>query len=260
MSDTTASLQGMSTNPTTPQPRVNKLGHVVTKHVLTNPASPALKTALPAPVALLEQTAPIEPRDAKIDRLIVELNIGALYGEDSDIQVREALNGFGDTTLDLISTTAAWHRSKFLPRLRFMFSVLTELDEPAVREVISMTPLFLDDLETGDIIGLSLGLRHVGHFNGQKLEDLTGRDRELAADLINVAAGVYVNLGVDALEDADDEDSDSTRHVRSDLADLIASNPGQAVAIRDFIRDRDSADAELIREYLQIGVLREGVL
>jgi hypothetical protein len=250
----------MSANNTTPQPRVNKLGHVVTKHVLNSTAAAPSKTALPAPAAVAVQVAPVEARDAKIERLIVEMNIAILYGKESDEHVRASLATFSDSTLDLISTTAAWHRSMGLPRLRFMLSVITETRESSLRGIMSMVPLFRDDLTTEDTSKLACGLRHLDQFNGQNLEDLTGRDRELAADLINVAAVVYLNLGDDVLEETDDEYGEPTMHVHQDLADLIASHPTQVEAIKGFIRDRDTADVEVIREYLQIGALRDGVL
>lgn len=253
----------MSTDNTTPQPRVNKLGHVVTKHVLTSPATPPLKATLPAPVAPV-QTASAEARDAKIKRLVTGINAGRLFGKDSDAEVRDALNAFSDSTLDLISYTAGWHRSKGLPRIRFMYSVLTlvteEDKERTVREIMSMVTLFRDDLNTDEMLRIINGLHHVGQFDGKHLDALTEDERQLAEELTNLTATIYIRIGSSALGTTDDGDGDPTLHLRKDLADLIARYPGQVESIQGFIIDRESTDAELIREYLQIGALGEGVL
>jgi hypothetical protein len=193
-------------------------------------------------------------REERIYALIAELDFRSYYGQRSEEEAQVCLYAFSDTALSLIEKASSWNKSQGRPRFRFMFHVITELDEQSVREVMFYWPHYLHDLDTAEAIGIVKGLRLLDRFKGTtSLEKLTGVDLETAIAFLNVTATLDEDVTCECLESAyvDDSNDESIFINKKELHDLIVDHYDKADQISNFIRERDTTDAAVIREYLE---------
>lgn len=193
-------------------------------------------------------------REEKIYALIKELNFQSYYGKHSEEEAHKRLYEFSDGTLDLVEAAVQWNKSQGHPRFKFMFHVITELDEQSVREAMFYWPRHANDLDTAEAIGFVKGLRLLDRFKGiASLEKLTGVDLETAVAFLNVTATLDEDIVCECLESTyvDESNDESIFINQKDLHDLIVDHYDKADQIRRFIKERDTTDAAVIREYLE---------
>jgi hypothetical protein len=193
-------------------------------------------------------------REERIYALILELDFRSFYGQRSEEEAQKCLYAFSDSTLDLIEKASAWNKNQGHPRFKFMFHVITELDEQNVREAMFYWPHYINDLDTAEAIGFVKGLRMLDRFKGMtNLETLTGIDLDTAIAFLNVTATLDEDIVCEHLENAyvDGSDDESIFINKKDLHDLIVDHYDRADQIRTFIKERGTTDAAVIREYLE---------
>lgn len=203
-------------------------------------------------------------REERIYSLLTELDFRSYYGQRSEEEAQKRLYAFSDGTIELIARTSAWNKEQGHPRFRFMFHVITEMDEQGVREAMFFQPHYLHDLDAIEAIGIIKGLHFLDRFKGvASLENLTGADLETAIAFLNVTATLDEDVTCEYLEESYEDGSDDASIFinQKDVHDLIVDHYDKADQIRKFIRERDTTDAVVIREYLEnhsainIGVL-----
>lgn len=193
-------------------------------------------------------------REEKIRALIKEMEFRSYYGKHSEEEAQKRLYTFSDDTLGLVEAAVQWNRSQGHPRFKFMFHVITELDEQSVRETMFYWPHHVNDLDTPEAIGFVKGLRLLERFKGvTSLEKLTGVDLETAVAFLHVTATLDEDIVCECLESTyvDNSNDESIFINQKDLHDLIVDHYDKADQIRQFIKERDTTDAAAIREYLE---------
>lgn len=244
----------MSTSPLTPEQRVNKLGHVVTKHVKSLPANNAPASKLPAP-------APVSPyyREQRMVNLAALLDNQLLLSPGQMFKLRNKFDTYkDDTTFDLLEAAAEHNNALPLPEGNFMYKLIVECPEQEIRETCHYRDLTADYLGTTELHGYVNGLHQLAPYQNTRLETLTGTDLETAINLINLKA----TLKEHAPEELDEDDDRAVTFANPDLTNLLLENPQHAPAIKAYIQERHTADPEALREYLSNAAtaLNNGVL
>lgn len=204
-----------------------------------------------------------EERNHLIDLLVIAIDSGSMYGKSADHVLRIKLRSFSDSTIEIISQTAAWNRNQKNLRYRYMYSVLTECSEVMVREMMFHRPHFVQDINTTEAMEAIHGLHMLEYFKDThpKLEDLTGRDLEVAKAYLNVTAALHEHAERESLTDGEGPEQYTMYINDKKLSDCIIAHPEMSEAMVRFIMDRNTGDSDLIRAYVQDGTaLRDGIL
>lgn len=248
-------------NNLTPEQRVNKNGHVVTKHVKAQPTSATSTAGFPAPAS---QPVSTVYRASRITNMVHQMDIGTLYGDSGDLAVEEALTGFSDSTIDIIEKAVAFNTEHGNQRRKFMYSVITEADERTVRETMFHRPHYPIDVDTSEAIGITKGLHQLERFKGHAhLEELTGEDLDTAIAFISVTSFLVSPFsgGHVVYEYVDDDQDESVYIADKEMHDLIVQHYDKADDMTIFMASRDSSDPAALREYLEnYTALAEGSL
>lgn len=244
----------MATSPLTPEQRVNKLGHVVTKHVKAVPANnaPASKLPAPAPVPRYHREQRIKDLTALLDNQLL-LSPGQLF------KLRNTFDTYkDDTTFDMIEAAAEQNNALPLPDSNFMYKLITDCPEREVRETCHYRDLTTAYLGTTELHGYVNGLHQLAPYKNTRLEDLTGTELEAAVNLINTKA----TLKEHAPHELDEYDDRTVTFANPELTSLLLENPQHAPAINAYIQERYTADPEALRDYLSNAAtaLNNGVL
>lgn len=243
----------MTTSPLTPEQRVNKLGHVVTKHVKTAPAASTPASNLPAPAPLSSYH-----REQRIKDLATRLDNQLLLGPNEMFKLRNKLDTYKDpTTYDLLEAAADSNNAFPLPEGNFMYKLIIDYPERNIRETCHYRDLTNKNLGTTELHGYINGLHQLDRYKNTRLEDLTGTELATAVNLINIAA----SLQEYAPQELNDDDDRVITFRNPELMDLILDNPQHAPAINSYIEERHTADTDALRNYLtNTTALNNGVL
>ena len=243
----------MATSPLTPEQRVNKLGHVVTKHVKTIPAASTTASNLPAPAPL-----PSYHRERRIKDLTASLDTELLLSPEELFKLRNKLDTYKDpTTYDLLQEAANRNNEQLMPEGNFMYKLIITQPEQNIRETCHYKGLTTNDLGTTELHGYVNGLHVLDQYKNTKMEDLTGTELTTAINLIDIAATLRRNAPIE-LTGWDDA---AVTYRNPELTNLVLANPQHATAIISYIEERHSADPEALRDYLNnTTALNNGVL
>jgi hypothetical protein len=242
----------------TPEPRVNKLGHTVTKHVKPNTPTITFRSMVPAPSA-----GPDAYRNKLMDSIMDAISISFGYSGTPPHKLHAKLDGFSTDTLEIIGNTCAWSKQLPVPVSRVMFEILNDEDEPLIREVMSCLPFIDRDINLPAAAGVRIiaGLHHLDHFKDHEdLAVLEEHDFKTAVAFINVTAYLVQYAESESLMMSSDG-TGSYHLANADLHDLIVTHPDKADQMIKIISERTTGDAALIRSYVENGTaLREGAL
>jgi hypothetical protein len=243
----------MTTSPLTPEQRVNKLGHLVTKHVKTIPAASSTAGKLPAPAPL-----PKYHKEQRSKDLATRLDTHLLLSPGQLFKLRNKLETYKDpTTYDLLQTAADNNNALPLPEGNFMYKLIVDCPEREIRETCHYRDLTAQYLGTTELHGYVNGLHQLKPYKNTNLEDLTGTALAAAVNLINIKA----TLKEHAPNELNTDDDRTITFRNPELTALILDNPQHAPAINSYIEERHSADPEALREYLtNTTALNNGVL
>lgn len=193
-------------------------------------------------------------RVIRVELLLDKLGFREFYGAASTAAAGKCLSRLDNSTLDLVDRACDWNSAQGFPRFKFMFHVITRLDESTMREVLFYFPSYRGDQDTDEAIGYVMGLHSLAYFSGMKnLDTLTGEDFEVAAAFLNITATLDESFARECLEEEYSEgDNLPSIFINNDvLHDLIVDHYDKAEQIIQFIRERDTEDASVIREYLE---------
>jgi hypothetical protein len=245
---------------TTPEPRVNKLGHTVTKHV-----KPQTPNALP----LFNVPAPSvrtgNHREARADRIVDEIGNAMVFDRFSESplspeDMKVKLMTFSARTLEVTEAAIAWNRQRYLPNAVELFLVIKDHSEKRIREFMVCRPQ-MDESSidpTSDNFRAIQGLHNIDYFKGYDLSALDEHMLGVARAFLRVTAA----LDEHDLDSVDYENDDHSINIHDkELQDLIVAHPDKTDEITSFIADRKTGNAALIRAYIENGTaLREGTL
>lgn len=248
----------MATSPLIPEQRVNKLGHVVTKHVKAAPATGSRTKTLPAPAAA---PATDHLKEQRVNNLVASLDAHLLLSPGQVHKLRTKLSSYkNSTTYDLLDAAAQWNTEQLLPSGKFMFSLITLSTEQAVRETAYYRPRLGADLSNNQVHQLTHGMHLLDRYRDTRLEELTGQEQELATAYLAITATLDAHVPDDTLHDFyKNEPAVTIRDPK--LIDLIATHCQQTHQIISYIEERSSAVPAALREYLDNATaLKTGVL
>jgi len=198
-------------------------------------------------------------REGRIDHLVVQLrNIdGGL-----NLKVRNKLEQFEDSTLDLIEAAAEWNDSLSTPSEYFMNNVLLTRTERTICEAAFYCTRTSGDFDSHEVCENATGLHLLDRYKEQyKLEELTGTELEIATAFINITAALKNNTDGRQISFVK-EGTEAAWYVHDiELQDFIAAHHQHADDIIGYIEERRSANPEELRDYLTNGtILKTGVL
>lgn len=251
----------MGTNNTKPEQRVNKLGHVVTKHVVAENYAAKLHRLFPS----LAENQVSARHTEMAEILILELghSFERRYGVDPQM-LQKKLSTLSEDTLEIITRASAWSNKLPMPRTKFMNETIYECDEALIRSYMSLRPHFSRAINVPDSSSTRIiqGLHHLEYFKDHdELAGLTGEDLDTAKALLNVTAYLCQYAPESGILSIEDDGYDSIRIASQDLHDLVVEYPEKADMITGFIAERCTGDAGLIRAYIEDGTaLDEGIL
>lgn len=242
----------------TPEPRVNKLGHTVIKHVNPNKRTMQIRVMMPAPAA-----GPDPYRNKLTDEIMSAMSTGFSYSNTPPQKIEARLAGFSTRTLEIIDKACAWNRQRPMPTPRTIFETLRDEPETVIREFMSYLPFIDEEINLPQAAGVRItaGLHHLPYFKDHDdLSALEERGFETAVAFINVTAYLVQYAESDSLMMSSDG-TGSYHLADADLHDLIVAHPDKADQMIKIISERKTGDAALIRAYIENGTaLREGAL
>lgn len=242
-----------------PELRVNKLGHTVTKHVRSQQATSSL-SMIPAPLPGNQQ--PLS-RAQIIDGIMHDLAQGGAWGSLRNDDLRKRINTLSDSTLEIAHATTEWSRQRTMTVEDLIDIAIMFTDEPQTREALFYRPLIdADGADPVLILGAITGLHWVDRFRRyERLEDLTGHDRDTAVAFINVTIALHQHTDREQLDPTPRNGIAGAVLVDLELHDIITETPDKSDQIIEFIAERKNADPEALREYFRNDTaLREGSL
>ena len=202
-----------------------------------------------------------DDRLQQIEQIIDGMGLRALYGNQSDRDLRRVISGFSDNTIQVIQENL--HREQG-EQQKTMYSLLMTSSEDTIREYLRLVPHGMENVSTGQLLAMINGLYFLAHFRGcRRLEELTGRDLQVAQAFLTVTAALYEASGETVLNYHGSEDgNDDALYVFAEaFHDLIVANSDRASDIAECISERQTGDTEAIREYLaNETVLRDDAL
>lgn len=180
--------------------------------------------------------------------------------------VRTKLAGFSPSTLEIIDSTIRWRKTD--PGIGLTTSHLYQFitkpnDENHIRELMTFYPHVENSifLTPGRVEKIIKGLHDLDHFKDSlNLDELVGRDADTAIAFIKVTSHLCKYTAYECTTVTNDDRS--MIHVASkELHDLIVDHPDKSEEMMQFIKERHTGDAELIREYIgQDSALKQGWL
>lgn len=248
----------MGMNNTTPEPRVNKLGHVVTKHVRTQ--DPAVVPRIPIPPLAAVKT----DRQVTIDSIMENIDIGVRMGKNAVPLLRQSLHRISHETLKVIAAGAEWdHDHNDGQRSVFMYTRINGGDQSILREDFSYMPVFDNNTMHSDMVDMIQGLHNIEYFKDKgDLDQLSGVDREIAEGILRVTEASEAHVPHRRNLKHDWAYTYSVLFIdNEDLVNLVVEFPEKVDKMVAFIGDRKSNDPGQMRDYLSNGTaLRDGVL
>ena len=199
-------------------------------------------------------------REGRIDHLVVQLRSidGGL-----NLKVRNKLEQFEDSTLDLIEAAAEWNANLSTPSEYFMNNVLLTRTERTICEAAFYCTRTSGDFDSHEVCENTTGLHLLDRYKEQdKLEELTGTELEIATAFINITAALKNNSDGRQLSFIEYEGTEAAWYIHdTELQDFIAAHHQHADDIIGYIGERRSANTEELRDYLTNGtILKTGIL
>lgn len=245
---------------TTPELRVNKLGHAVTKHVKPTASISNPLPNVPAPFIA------VQSREECADRIVEAVGGSMMFDRFSESPLppdglKTKLLRFSDSTLNATDNAVAWSKQLDIPIHMELFVILKERSERHIREFMVCRPqMGSDGMDaSGDNFRAVQGLHNISHFKDHAdLSSLDAHGLNVAGAFLRVTAA----LDLHDLDSVDYENDDHSINIHDkDLQDLIVAHPDKTDEITAFIAERKTGNGALIRAYIENGTaLREGTL
>jgi hypothetical protein len=209
--------------------------------------------------ALVKDTARLarEMCSHSLSRMIISTDLAT---------ITEALNGISDGTLRTIHDYLA-SKSENEAVLHFLKELYDNKDEGRLRSYIFASGVVGDQTELSfyEITAMSCGAaKALGAPTG--FEDANEETLQSAGALIRVTEQIYLTVPSDEadrsiLERSSERGSETIEVINPELKEVVLGNLERTDDIVSFIADRDTANPELLREFLNDGTaLAEGVL
>lgn len=244
------------------EPRVNKLGQTVIKHV--KPSQPTGNTAIPVPTMASMKAAPPQDRDEAADRLVDQINPSFLYGSGSTTRLRDILGEVSDEYFAVIAAASDRDlKDNKGNRQLLIYSAVAGLDERQARETLYFLPCMENWVDTEGVIHHVRGLHQLDMFKDMETtEGITGKNHHVASAILKLAPMLSDDIESECLTFGETDGHTWIAVTNPDFLALVTEHPDKADMMADFIAERDfMCSVSQIRSYVENDTpLRDGIL
>lgn len=244
------------------EPRVNKLGQTVIKHV--KPSQPTGKSSMPVPTMASMKASPPQDRDAAVDRLVDQINPSYLYGSGSTTRLKEVLGEVSDEYFAVIAAASDRDiKDNRGNRQLFIYSAVSGLDERQAREMLYFLPCMENWVDTEETIHHIRGLHQLDMFKDRDTtEGITGKEHHVASAILKLGPMLSDDIQSECMTFGETDGQDWVAVTNPEFLALVTDHPDKADMMADFIAERDfMCSVSQVRAYVENDTpLRDGIL